>query len=360
MFTPDYRENRWAREFVYGADINFDLGTAAKVNMILHGDGSTNIFVKDGLLPFRFYDKESAPNHLKISEPDPVYADKEVNGKFDIVVSNPPFSVDLDPDTKRFLNVSFLFGDKKNSENLFVERWYQLLREGGRLGVVLPESVYDTTENKYIRLFLFKFFKIRAVVSLPQLTFEPFTSTKTSLLLAQKKTRTDVEAWDDLWSRYSAEWRQLKTCVENYIGVFIEGNPKDRYPSIRDHDDQTIKQKVLRFVKDYVQDEDKRLDTVGILTKYREEIAEVSKYDREMTDIGGSCNVRWVFAEVVKERSYEILMCEAENVGYKRTRRRAHPMPNDLFTLDEHGEIVVNVGAPSSLLDHIREAQIWQ
>ena len=54
----------------------------------------------------------------------------------------------------------FLFGDKKNSENLFVERWYQLLKPNGRFGAVLPESVYDTTENKYIRLFIYKYLEI--------------------------------------------------------------------------------------------------------------------------------------------------------------------------------------------------------
>lgn len=189
LFMPDYAENKWAREYLYGSEINFDLGTASKVNMILHGDGSTNIFVKDGLLPFRFYVKQTAPNHLETATNDELYNDKETNGKFDIVVSNPPFSVDLDTQTQRDIKNVFVFGDKKNSENLFIERYYQLLKEGGRLGVVLPESVFDTTENKYIRLFLFKYFNIKAIVSLPQLTFEPYTSTKTSLLFAQKKTK---------------------------------------------------------------------------------------------------------------------------------------------------------------------------
>ena len=90
---------------------------------------------------------------------------------------------------------------KTNSENLFIERYYQLLKEGGRLGVVLPESVFDTTENKYIRLFLFKYFNVKAIVSLPQVTFEPYTSTKTSLLFAQKKTKKQVEQWNDLWDK---------------------------------------------------------------------------------------------------------------------------------------------------------------
>ena len=71
------------------------------------------------------------------------------------------------------------------------------------MGVVLPESVFDTTENKYIRLFIYKYFKVKAVVSLPQITFEPFTSTKTSLLFAQKKTTKEIEQWQKLWSKHS-------------------------------------------------------------------------------------------------------------------------------------------------------------
>ena len=195
-FYPDHMENRWAKTYIYASESNFNLGTATKVNMILHGDGSTNIFVKDGLLPFAKYEKETAPNVLHDSEEEALYQDKAVNGNFDLILTNPPFSVNLDNETKKTTKKSFLFGDKKNSENLFIERWYQLLRENGRLAAVLPESVFDTTENKYIRLFLYKYFKINAVVSLPQLTFEPYTSTKTSILFAQKKTSNEVSVWN--------------------------------------------------------------------------------------------------------------------------------------------------------------------
>src|SRR6185436_7810692 len=73
FFQPDHKENRWAEKFLYGADINFDLGTASKVNMILHGDGSSNIFVMDGLLPFKFYTKEKVTSSLQISEAEPLY-----------------------------------------------------------------------------------------------------------------------------------------------------------------------------------------------------------------------------------------------------------------------------------------------
>ncbi len=91
------------------------------------------------------------------------------------------------------------------------------------MGLVLPESVFDAIENKYIRLFIYKFFKIKAVIYLPQSTFEPFTSTKTSLLLAQKKTSKEIIEWGEKWNKYSGEWSKLKTRCENMIKVYLEG-----------------------------------------------------------------------------------------------------------------------------------------
>ena len=233
-FYPDERENRWAQTFIYGVEHNFNLGTASKVNMILHGDGSTNIFVKDGLLPFNFYTKQSAPSVLSNSQKDDTYSDKNINGQFDVVVSNPPFSVDLDNDTKETLNDSFIFSGKKNSENLFLERYYHLLREGGRMGIVLPESVFDTTENKYIRLFLYKYFVIKGVVSLPSTTFAPYTPTKTSILFAQKKTKAEVKRWGELWNKASNDYGLLRTRCQNICAVVDGIKSKSKLPSIKD------------------------------------------------------------------------------------------------------------------------------
>ncbi len=339
LFKPDYQENKWARNYLYGSEINFDLGTASKVNMILHGDGSTNIFVKDGLLPFRFYVKESSPNYLETSSTDILYNDKEINGKFDVAISNPPFSVSLDTQTQREVKNAFIFGDKKNSENLFIERYYQLLKEGGRLAVVLPESVFDTTENKYIRLFIFKYFNVKAVVSLPQITFEPFTSTKTSLLFAQKKTKKQVEAWNVVWDKYGKEWSLLKTRVTDYVKYFVNEEKlnkkwaKDVVEDIEKKNDKNILTNTQRFLKDYLTEEDKTLAPKELLIKYADEIDSISKFDKD-TQIFGFYNAWWVFGEVAKELDYDIFMAEAENVGYKRTKRGENPMPNDLYDIE--------------------------
>ena len=339
LFIPDNNENKWARKYLYGSEINFDLGISSKVNMILHGDGSTNIFVKDGLLPFRFYKKDTLPNYLEIATTETIYKEKEVNANFDVVISNPPFSVNLDTQTQREIKNIFLFGDKKNSENLFIERYYQLLKEKGRLGVVLPESVFDTTENKYIRLFLFKYFNIKAVISLPQITFEPYTSTKTSLLFAQKKTKKEVEKWNELWNKYGNEWSLLKTRINDYIKYFVEGQKlnkkwaRDVVEDIENNNKENILKNIYRFLKDYITEEDKQFEIKELLKKYSEELAMLSKYEKE-TDVFGFYNAWWVFSEVAKELDYDIFMAEAENVGYKRTKRGENKMPNDLYDIE--------------------------
>jgi type I restriction enzyme M protein len=358
-FMPDHRENKWAQHFIYGAEINFNLGTATKVNMILHGDGSTNIFVKDGLLPFKFYDKETAPNFLKQYEEDKAYFDKEVNQQFDIVVSNPPFSVDLDNETKKNVRREFVFGGKKNSENLFIERWYQLLKPNGRLGVILPESVFDTTENKYIRLFIYKYFKVKSVVSLPQVTFEPYTSTKTSLLFAQKKTKPEIDEWNKLWNKYSNEWNKLKTRCENLIAVYLDGKDKNKLPSIKDLTAKEEKDILARMLKDYLEKDDYKISSKALVQKYVEELKELSKHDKDTQDVFGFVNTWWVFGEVAKDLNYKIFMADVENIGYKRTKKGEKPMPNELFRTDDKGDILLSDKDKKleTALDHMRKIQ---
>lgn len=332
LFGSD-QEHSWARTFIYAIEHNPDLGTATKVNMILHGDGSTNTFVKDGLLPFRFYQK-AEPNALNTHHDDALYNQKDTNAQFDVLVSNPPFSVNLDNETKNRLNATFVFHGKKNSENLFIERYYQLLKENGRMGVVLPESVFDTTENKYIRLFLYKYFFVRAVISLPQVTFEPFTSTKTSLLLAQRKTDAEIREWNEIWTKHSNEYSKLKTRAENYVKVYIEGEDKKKFPSIKTDTDDDTRNNLAAFLQIEFSDEENKLEIELLVEKYRTQIEEAAKIDKDIADVFGHVNTTWVFRETAKELRLSVFMAEAENIGYKRTKRGEKWQPNDLFDLE--------------------------
>ena len=358
-FYPPHRENKWARIYIYGSEINFSLGTATKVNMILHGDGSTNIFVKDGLLPFAHYDKETEPNALKTSEKDDLYQNREINKGFDLILTNPPFSVELDNDTKKTVTKGFMFGDKKNSENLFIERWYQLLRENGRLAAILPESVFDTTENKYIRLFLYKYFKIKAVVSLPQLTFEPYTSTKTSILFAQKKTHSEIIEWDATWAEASKEYSALKTRVENLIDVYDGKKQKNKLPSIKNMSADEESATIRKMLKYHLSECDSGATANDIIVKYRAELDDMCKIDMDTKASFGHVNSWWVFGQVSQKQSYEIFMAEADNVGYKRSKRGEKYMPNDLFRTNTNGEICVDDSVENTILDIMRKIN-WE
>ena len=104
---------------------------------------------------------------------------------------------------------------------------------------------------------------------------------------------------------------------------------KDVVKDIEDDNSANILKNISRFLKDYITPEDNELDIKTLLTKYSDEIAKLLKYEKE-TNVFGFYNAWWVFGEVAKESEidYAIFMAEAENVGYKRTKRGENPMPN--------------------------------
>jgi type I restriction enzyme M protein len=394
---PPLKENIWAREFIYGIEINPDLALATKVNMVLHGDGNINILIRDGLLDFERYEitKKVSALALKTKKMGLPYA-CPVNEQFDVLLSNPPFSVDLDNETKRGLDTRFEFADKRNSENLFIERWYQLLKPGGRMAVVLPEAVFDTGENDYIRLFLFKYFHIKAIVSLPELAFKPWTPTRTSLLFAVKKTDEEVRTYDKAWRDKDKEFHKLledariayvrrgdklidlasRQCSEYGTPIPLKESPvetvrsltavlgnlkarpdfdakhadrADRYIadveawSVIDPDTawptEQARTQIKRFLKTFF---DKRYDGKTIrdlIERHWEEIVRIAK------------SSWWVFTEVAQDFDEEILYFEVENIGYKRTTNKERPAPNELFFLKD-GEIDVTYS--DSILARIR------
>jgi len=165
--------------------------------------------------------------------------------------------------TKEDIPNIFTLADKKSSENLFIERWYQLLKPKGRLGAVLPESVFDTGENLYIRLFLYKHFWVKAIVSLPTVTFEPYTTTKTSLLFAQKKTAEEIKEYDEIWSKHSKRFEQL----EKDLKLLIKKGEEEKNTTKQFKDD------LAKLIKEYIREEfesrDEELTFADLVKKYK-------------------------------------------------------------------------------------------
>jgi len=134
-----------------------------------------------------------------------VKVDKASKG-FDIVLTNPPFGTAGKISDKKILS-SFDLGYKWTKVNgneyiktnklhtgqvaeiLFIERCIDLLKEGGRMGIVLPNGHFENPSLEYLRYYIKQRTKILGIVNLPQETFIPYgTGVKTSLLFVQKDT----------------------------------------------------------------------------------------------------------------------------------------------------------------------------
>src|SRR5439155_8250317 len=105
------------------------------------------------------------------------------------------------------------------SEAYFLERWYQLLKPQGRLGVVLPESFFSVEDDINGRLFLYKHFNIRAIVSLPNFAFSPHTTTSTSLLFASKKTQEEEERFQELWDNFVVTFEEKYNRFDTLLSI---------------------------------------------------------------------------------------------------------------------------------------------
>lgn len=354
----------WAHTHIYGLDPHRSLPVAAKVNMILHQDGSGHIFRAGALLPFREYSALDDQRRLEMTE-DPAHQGYQfpATESFDVVISNPPFSIELSNEEKRHLESTFKFANQRKSENLFFERWYQLLAPNGRLGVVLPESFFSVGENTYIRRFLFKYFKIKAIVHLPDVAFQPYTTTLTSLLFAQKKTRREVEEWTDVWEGKEVD-------LENRVDFARTRLYKKNWPNEDAPVEELqgwIEERISEsqgFLDPIDAEELRNLDDIGEVVKRLRYVLTRAK-DADKDDI--------LIREVCEEFDYSFPLITVENIGFKQTKRSTRLRPNELFaaindtedavtyveSVESDFDLVVDVENPQTALDYIRREVEW-
>lgn len=84
--------------------------------------------------------------------------------------------------------------EKEAPQILFIERCYQLLSDGGRMAIVLPDGVLGNNKLGYIRQYILERFRLVAVIDLPLEAFMPNTQTKTSVLILQKMKKERIPA----------------------------------------------------------------------------------------------------------------------------------------------------------------------
>ncbi len=191
-----------ANEAIFGIDAGQDppLVNIARINMYLHGDGGSRIYMTDGL---KKVPSPSGTDSVEVRQNVNELKDVLEVGplRFDLVLTNPPFSMNYsreDPDEAAVLKDYELavWGGKHRpslrSAVMFMERYRDLLKPGGRLLTVIDDSVLGGRNNKFVRDFIRENFIINAVVSLHGDAFHRAGArTKTSILCLTKKSHHD-------------------------------------------------------------------------------------------------------------------------------------------------------------------------
>lgn len=213
---------------IYGTDANPRMARTSKMNMIMHGDGHGGVHHHDGLL--------------------------NVNGifeeRFDVILTNPPFGARIDKSQKiteadKFTDEALIAKYKEKygeayekalkqvndnigksllslydvgsmsglTEVLFMERCLRLLKKGGRMGMVLPEGVLNTSNLQKIREYFEGKAKIILICSIPQDVFIAAGATvKPSLVFFKRFTEEEELQY------LGAKTRAEKEIRQKYIG----------------------------------------------------------------------------------------------------------------------------------------------
>lgn len=206
------RVSEIAETCYFGFDINPVLVKASKMNMVMNNDGSGNILRENSLLPPHEWSDEFRSKLAEALRVDKTnIRNHETLEFFDVIVTNPPFGskIPIKDETilKQFELAHIWENNKKTGvwtktdrlqssvppEILFIERCTQFLVPGGRMGIVLPDSILSSPGLGYIREWLIKNHRIVASVDLHADTFQPHNGTQTSVLFLQKKTKVEKD-----------------------------------------------------------------------------------------------------------------------------------------------------------------------
>ncbi len=198
--SPEVNEavREYAEKMIFGFDFDPDLKKAARMNMVMAGDGHSNIYNINSL----DYPHGSKPDVPLIAEAvnqsiahsaDKSFkfgtSDDNAQGKFDMVFTNPPFGTKVEVDQEIAERYDL---NSKAPEVLFIEACYNFLKPGGKMAIVLPDGILGNPNTESVRLWILKHFKLIASVDLPVETFLPQVGVQASLLFLQKKTDAEM------------------------------------------------------------------------------------------------------------------------------------------------------------------------
>jgi len=234
---------------LFGLDINKSIARIAKMKLLLEANGKTNVLCTNSL-----------------EDLDSIKLSLSYSGGFDLILANPPFGAKITNTAtlskydlgykwtnhnKEYYKTKSVYPNQ-NAEILFIERCLQLLKEGGRMGIVLPNGNFENPSLEYLRYYIKLKAKILAIVNLPQETFIPFgTGVKTSLLFLEKDTPNKIRQYPIFFGRvrklgYQGNKNGTPLYQKDKFGQIIKDSNKQ---PILDEDFSVIVQAYKEFQK---------------------------------------------------------------------------------------------------------------
>ena len=237
-------DNKWVRDCIYGIEKDYRLARVSKIALFMNGAGDANIIFSDGL------------------DNDPAKGIE--NGKFDILVANPPYAVSaFKAHLKLQHNDLELLPSISNSsgeiETLFVERIGQLLKSGGLAGVFLPQSILSNNSQAYkgAREQILSNFYLRAIVCFGGKTFGA-TSTNTIVLFMERFNEPPVQkqlaidtANSILSGNDNSDWND-SDILEDYLSLI--GVTAEQYKAFISETASIDDLRAIEYFKTYVTD----------------------------------------------------------------------------------------------------------
>lgn len=220
--SPDFEriKNDIAEKYFVGIDKEVDLVKIAKAYMAIIGDGRGGIVQQNTL---------HRPEEYTGKAKELLVKDGEFR-QFDLILTNPPFGSKtkvLKTDAAQFqLGHAFKFNKSLNlfeqtskaqdtePQMLFIERCLEMLRDGGVLAIVLPETYFHGVRSAYVLEFIRNRCNIMAVVDLTIDTFKPHNNAKTIMVVLEKGV---------------AQQKNIIMAVAEGIGHDALGRPLYRY-----------------------------------------------------------------------------------------------------------------------------------
>lgn len=298
----------FAEKKLYGIEINEQIARTAKMNMIIHDDGHTNVIASDGLLKSEV-----------LTETNKGFS----YNSFDFIITNPPFGSAVKQTEKSYLH-QYKFGNKdvswldtknsavqnrdsQNTEVLFIEQDYNFLKEGGFLAIVIPDGILTNSTMQYVRDSIEEWYRIVAVVSMPQTAFTATgAGVKSSVLFLRK------------WSAEQTEKiRSKKLSIQDRLKE--EG---DYLKKVADW--ETEKKQIIKYHTGFTftgeERDKKKIEKTPEFTEWKREISE--NYAQKVKDLQEELEEKYLAAKQTELDDYDIFMAIAEDIGYDATGKK--------------------------------------